>query len=90
MQHSLPKGTQIRIEGRETGWGDLVGRVLTANNWGREDQSDWYIELKLGLDGNGEYRYWKQGMDGGTLRVTSCDCDCDQPIYHRDTCISRT
>ena len=44
----------------------VTGTVLSAQDYGRDGESDWYIQM-TDRD-TGQYQYWKQGVDGGTIR----------------------
>lgn len=55
----------ITIEGLE-----IVGTVLSQEYNGPE--AGWYIELE---DEKGRYRYWKQGQDGGDVRLVEDEVD---------------
>lgn len=39
-----------------------IKKLITANYYGELD--GWYVEF---LSSNGNYHYWKQGLDGGEL-----------------------
>jgi len=58
----LQRGDRIKIESRGR---TFAGTVRTASNYGSATQPDWYIEYTDNYYG---YMYWKQGVDGGTVR----------------------
>ncbi len=41
----------------------LTGIVRSANNFGHDSSSDWYIEFDI----DGIHRHWKQAVDGGRV-----------------------
>jgi len=47
--------------------GVIRGTVISAENWGSSNSPDWYIEFSR-LNERGSYGYWKQSVDGGTVR----------------------
>jgi hypothetical protein len=55
----IKKGDEVKIKCQGL---QVKGEVISADNWGVD--GGWYIEM---LDSNGQYRYWKQGEDGGEL-----------------------
>lgn len=62
----LAKGTRIRIR---SGGHTIEGFVDTAQNFGSVGQDDWYIEGFV----DGDYFYWKQQIDGGTMEVLDAE-----------------
>lgn len=60
----MVQGTRVRIHS----WGTVVeGSVLNATNYGNPTEGDdWYIEMRTT---KGEYHYWKQRIDTGTMEV---------------------
>lgn len=74
----INKGDRVRITipsrfvcGFYVGAGSCEGTVLTADNWKRDGEDNWYIELeKDKVSGAGwqlGYGYWKQAEDGGKV-----------------------
>lgn len=59
MRKTLKEGTIIAIKSQGL---TVKGKVISAEHWGERD--GWYIEM---IDTDGNYRYWKQGQDGGEL-----------------------
>lgn len=55
----IQNGKWVRIRHNNV---NIDGKVISADHYGPRD--GWYIEL---LKRDGDYRYWKQGQDGGTL-----------------------
>lgn len=52
----------------------IHGTILSANNWGTREKPNWYIEYTIDESRSsrprqysGNYGYWKQGVDGGTV-----------------------
>lgn len=79
----MTKGDLVQIT---TPFGVYQGKILTAANYGTEDEPNWYIELGNDESNCGpyddqqrrslsikrpKYTYWKQKVDGGTVHVLS-------------------
>lgn len=58
----LEKGDRITII--RNGW-HYHGVVISAENYGTDDQPNWYIELHD--TDTRRYMYWKQAIDGGKV-----------------------
>ena len=65
----LVKGDKIKVTAQGC---EIFGTVLTAYFWGKKD--GWYIEYMIDEQASfrpsrfsGNYGYWKQGCDGGTV-----------------------
>lgn len=41
-----------------------IAEVVSSHNYGSDESPDWYIEFH---DESGQYRYWKQSIDGGYI-----------------------
>ncbi len=54
---------KVRITSQGT---TRTGTVTSATNYGHGTQENWYIQL---TDINGYPVYWKQAVDGGTVKV---------------------
>ena len=61
----IKEGDRVEIKAQGI---TVTGTVDSANNynqWGTKPDC-WYIEL---TSDSGNYHYWKQGVDGGTVRL---------------------
>ena len=69
-QTKINKGDTVRITTPDA-W--VEGIVISASNYGSDEEPNWYIELN-GCAGSNEfvssgYTYWKQKQDGGTVEL---------------------
>lgn len=55
----------------------FTGEVISASNYGEQDDPDWYIEWKNEV--NDRYGYWKQKLDGGNGKLVSHYRQSDDP-----------
>lgn len=63
MSDEITVGTEIIVKARGR---SVRGTVITAHNYGRDGQDDWYIEFE---DENGWACYVKQVIDKATIEI---------------------
>lgn len=78
LTYTYQPGDEVKITLKNGWW--CIGKVITAANWGTNEEPNWYIEIDkqtirnpINNDARGKkglgYGYWKQKIDGGFIEL---------------------